>query len=376
MAKRSAQQPDGVCKLGNPVDFMEDIYNMMGKMIDLRSDTVTWPTDEMRQAMANAVVGDDVYGDDPTVLELEQLAARMLGKEAALFVSSGTMGNQLAIMSQTSPGDEIILSDRCHIVWHEAGAAALISNVQLRCLPVEAGKMALLKIEETIRKTPEDIHSPTTRLICLENADSDGFVHDLAYMRAVRAIANRYNIAVHLDGARMFNASTALGINAAELAAEADTVTFCLSKGLCAPFGSILAGPKKTIDLARRKRKILGGGLRQSGIMAAAGLIALRDMSGRLGEDHANAARLAKSLAAMGVEWFAVEREPKINMVFARAQNYPLSDGELVEQLRQNGILVNSPDDGVFRFVCHYWVTPEDLDTFLRLLKEFAAAKT
>lgn len=348
---------------------------MMGKKIDLRSDTVTWPTEAMRKAMAEAEVGDDVYGDDPTVLELEQLAARMLGKEAALFVSSGTMGNQLAIMAQTSPSDEIILADRCHIVWHEAGAAALLSSVQTRCLPVENGKMALARIEDAIRKTPEDVHSPTTRLICLENADSDGFVHDLAYMRQVRAIARKYNIAIHLDGARLFNATTALGITAAELAAEVDTVTFCLSKGLCAPFGSILAGPRKTIDLARRKRKILGGGLRQSGIMAAAGLIALRDMSGRLGEDHANAARLAKSLAELGDDWFAIEREPQINMVFFRALNYPLSDTELVEKLRQHDILVNSPDDGVFRFVCHYWVTPEDIDTVLGLLKAFAAAK-
>jgi threonine aldolase len=349
---------------------------MMGNKIDLRSDTVTWPTDAMRQAMASAVVGDDVYGDDPTVIELEQLAAQLLGKEAALFVSSGTMGNQLAIMAQTSPSDEVILSDRCHIVWHEAGAAALLSSVQTRCLPVVAGKMDLVRIEDTVRKTPEDIHSPTTRLICLENADSDGYVHDLSYMRSVRAIAQRHQIAVHLDGARLFNATAALGISPAELSAEADTVTFCLSKGLCAPFGSILAGPKKVIDLARRKRKILGGGLRQSGIMAAAGLIALQEMAGRIGEDHENATYLAQSLAKLGEEWFAIERQPQINMVFVRPQNYPLSDLELVDQLRQRSILVNAPDEGVFRFVCHYWVTRADLDAFLRMLEEFAVGRT
>lgn len=344
----------------------------MGNLIDLRSDTVTWPTESMREAMAKAIVGDDVYGDDPTVLELEQLAAQILGKEAALFVASGTMGNQLAIMAQTSPSDEVILSDRCHIVWHEAGAAALLSNVQLRCLPVREGKMDLARIEDTIRKTPEDIHSPTTRLICLENADSDGYVHDLGYMRSVRAIANRHQVSVHLDGARLFNAATALGVKPAEIAAEADTVMFCLSKGLCAPFGSILAGPRKVIDLARRKRKILGGGLRQSGIMAAAGLIALRVMAGRLGEDHANAACLARSLESMGDEWFVIEREPQINMVFFRTKNYPLQENELVSQLKTHGVLVNSPDDGVFRFVCHNWVTSEDLDKLVSLLRELA----
>jgi len=283
---------------------------MMGKWMDLRSDTVTWPTEAMRQAMATAEVGDDVYGDDPSVLELEKSAAEMLGKEAALFVASGTMGNQLAIMAQTRPSDEIILSDRCHIVWHEAGAAALLSHVQLRCLPVEYGRMSLHQIEATIRKTPEDIHSPTTRLICLENADSDGTVLDLAYMRAVRELATRYQTPVHLDGARLFNAATTLGVPASELAREADTVMVCLSKGLCAPVGSILAGPKHVIDLARRKRKILGGGMRQAGVLAAAGLLALREMTRRLGEDHQNASYLARKLATLGDKWFKIEREP------------------------------------------------------------------
>lgn len=345
---------------------------MMGNWMDFRSDTVTWPTEAMRQAMAAALVGDDVYGDDPTVLELENSAAEMLGKEAALFVASGTMGNQLAIMAQTRPSDEIILSDRCHIVWHEAGAAALLSSVQLRCLPVENGKMSLRQIEATIRKTPEDIHSPTTRLICLENADSDGTVLDLAYMQAVRELATRYQIPVHLDGARLFNAATALGIQASELAREADTVMFCLSKGLCAPVGSILAGPRHVIDLARRKRKILGGGMRQAGVLAAAGLLALREMTRRLDEDHQNARYLAQRLANLGASWFKIEGTPQINMVFFRLDQYPRSAENLVSELKKRHILVNGADEGVFRLVCHYWITVEDIDHLLEMLTELA----
>ena len=345
---------------------------MMGKWMDLRSDTVTWPTEAMRQAMAVAEVGDDVYGDDPTVLELEQSAAELLGKEAALFVASGTMGNQLAIMAQTQPSDEVILSDRCYIVWHEAGAAALLSSVQLRCLPVQNGRMDLGQIAATIRKTPDDIHSPTTRLICLENADSDGTVLDLSYMQAVRALATRYQIPVHLDGARLFNAATALGVPASDLAREADTVMFCLSKGLCAPVGSILAGPRLVIERARRKRKILGGGMRQAGVLAAAGLLALREMTVRLDQDHQNARHLAQALGGLGDNWFKIERAPQINMVFFRLDHYPVPADRLVHELKQRNILVNAADDGVFRLVCHYWVTTEDLDRLVEILSELA----
>lgn len=347
---------------------------MMHNFIDLRSDTVTWPTETMRQAMATALVGDDVYNDDPTVRELETFAAELLGKEAALFVASGTMGNQLAIMAQTQRGDEVILSDRCHIVWHEAGAAALLSGVQLRCLSSRSGKMDLTAIEATIRKTPEDIHSPRTALICLENADSDGYVHELAYMQAIKEIASAYGVPVHLDGARLFNAATALQVDARELTACVDTCMVCLSKGLCAPFGSILAGPRPVIELARRRRKILGGGLRQAGIMAAAGLISLRDMVGRLSEDHANASWLASQLASQP-DWFHLERTPQINMVFFRLKKYPLSAAALVEQLTRRQILVNSPDDGVFRLVTHYWVTRADLERLMAVFSELAAGE-
>ncbi|MDD2534802.1 MAG: GntG family PLP-dependent aldolase [Eubacteriales bacterium] len=345
---------------------------MMGDNIDFRSDTVTWPTEAMRLAMAQAPVGDDVYGDDPTVLLLEREAARMLGKEAALFVTSGTMGNQLAIMAQTRPTDEIILSERSHIVWHEAGAAALLSNVQLRCLPVENGLMDLAKIEATIRKTPQDIHSPTTRLICLEDADSDGNVPDLEYLKKIRALADRYHVAVHLDGARLFNAATALNVSAAAISREVDTVMCCLSKGLCAPVGSILAGPQVVIDLARRKRKMLGGGWRQAGMLAAAGLIALRDMSGRLADDHALAQKLAADITALGPNWFTLVSKPQINLVFLQLTGYPLNGDVMTTRLRERGILINAPDEGVLRLACHYWITPEDVTYLLTVLKEIA----
>jgi threonine aldolase len=347
---------------------------MMHNIVDLRSDTVTWPTEKMRQAMAQATVGDDVYGDDPTVRELETYSASLLGMEAALFVASGTMGNQLAIMAQTHRGDEVILSERCHIVWHEAGAAALLSGVQLRCLPVSAGKMNLTTLEQTIRKTPEDIHSPKTALICLENADSDGYVHEIAYMAAIKKIAAQYGVPVHLDGARLFNAATTLGVDPRELTACVDTCMVCLSKGLCAPFGSILAGPRNVIEIARRRRKILGGGLRQAGIMAAAGLIALHEMTGRLHEDHDNATWLFNQLSHLP-QWFHLEQTPQINMVFFRLDQYPLPAVKLVDELAHRQILVNEPDNGVFRVVTHHWVTRADLERFLAVIAELAVSE-
>jgi threonine aldolase len=344
---------------------------MMNETIDLRSDTVTWPTPAMRQAMAAAPVGDDVYGDDPTVNELEREAARLLGKEAALFAASGTMGNQLALMAQVVRGNEVILSDRCHIVFHEAGAAAILSGAQLRCLPVHKGQMALEDVEKAIRKTPEDIHSPRTDLICLETADSDGVVLPLDYLRAIRALASRYKIPVHLDGARLFNAATALATPVQEIAACADTIQICLSKGLCAPIGSLLVGPAETIALARRKRKILGGGMRQAGILAAAGLIALREMRLRLQEDHATARWLADQLARRP-DWFELVRQPEINMVFFRLTGYPVAENQLADKLAEQRILINGPDEHVFRFVTHYWVTPDDAATVVALLVRLA----
>lgn len=344
---------------------------MMNEIIDLRSDTVTWPTQAMRQAMSEAVVGDDVYGDDPTVNQLEQEAARLLNKEAGLFVVSGTMGNQLALMAQVERGHEVILSDRSHIVMHEAGAAAILAGAQLRCLPVENGEMDLNRLEQTIRKHPEDIHSPRTDLICLENADSDGLVLNPAYLKAVRIIADRHQIPIHLDGARLFNAEARGPLDAPEIAAFADTIQICLSKGLCAPVGSVLIGSEKTIALARRKRKILGGGMRQAGVLAAAGLIALRDQRARLKEDHQNASWLAEALMNFPA-WFEVIRKPEINMVFCRLTGYPIPADELVAQLAKRHVRINPPEDGIFRFVTHYWVLREDLEKFVNLLIDLA----
>ncbi len=341
--------------------------------VDLRSDTVTRPTPEMRAAMAEALVGDDVYGDDPTVLRLEAEGARMLGKEAALFVASGTMSNQLAIMSQTRQTNEVIIAETSHVVVHEAGAAALLSGVQMRCIPVADGLMDLGRIEAAIRKTPEDIHSPTTALIEYEQADSDGRALPLAYQKEIRSLANRYGVRVHIDGARLFNAATALQIDPAEIAAQGDTVSVCLSKGLCAPVGSLLIGPRETIELARRKRKILGGGWRQAGILAAAGLLALEVMTKRLGEDHANARFLAEELQRRD-QWFRLERFPQINLVFFRLTGYPLSADELHRRLEEAGVLTNPADEGVIRWATHNGVSRAMLEDVLRLVDSFAAA--
>ncbi|MDR2841993.1 MAG: threonine aldolase family protein, partial [Spirochaetaceae bacterium] len=228
-------------------------------IIDIRSDTVTNPTDAMRQAMAHAEVGDDVYGDDPTVNKLENLAAQTMGKEAALFVPSGTFGNQLALFTWCPRGSEVILGEECHIIQHEAGAASIIAGVQLRQIHAPDGNIDPLEIEKRIRKA--DLHSPETSLICLENAHSSGKAVPLETMKAIRVVAEKHHIKVHLDGARIFNAAASLGCSARDIAACTDSVMFCVSKGLCAPVGSLLCGGKKFIDDARNKRKIMGGGL-------------------------------------------------------------------------------------------------------------------
>lgn len=321
------------------------------KYIDLRSDTVTWPTLEMRQAMARAEVGDDGYGDDPTVNRLEKMAAEKLGKEAALFVPSGTMGNQLAIFTHIQRGEEVITAEDNHIVMHEAGAAAVIAGAQLRCLKADKGRVDLCELERTIRKTHE---VPKTGLICLENAHSSGVVHDLDYMCRVKEIADRHQVPIHLDGARIFNAAACLRVDAAEIAAYADSVMFCLSKGLCAPVGSILAGTADFIRRARPKRKIMGGSMRQAGVLAAAGIIALEKMTLRLPEDHERAVQLASLLSRIpGVET-ALE-DVHINMVFIRFR-CPVDTDALMQRLKSNGILANPPEDGVMRLVTHYYI--------------------
>lgn len=332
--------------------------------IDLRSDTVTWPTPAMRRAMADAEVGDDVYGDDPTVNKLEALAASMLGKEAALFVPSGTFGNQLALYTWCERGSEIILGEHCHIIQHEAGAASVVAGVQTRTIPAPRGLMPLASIEAHIREN--DLHYPPTSLICLENAHSSGSVLSLAYMQEVHALAKQYNLPVHLDGARIFNAAASLGIDAKEIAQTSDSVMFCLSKGLCAPVGSMLASTKQFIDRARRKRKIMGGAMRQAGILAAAGIIALTEMTTRLHEDHDNARYLAEQLAkipSVKIDTDALDT----NMVFFKIHS-AIDSTYVVECLTQAGIRINPPEFGYYRFVTHYWICREDIDKAVQTL--------
>ncbi|WP_148714285.1 threonine aldolase family protein [Chitinolyticbacter meiyuanensis] len=334
-------------------------------MIDLRSDTVTQPTPAMRRAMSEAEVGDDCYGDDPTVLRLEQKAAGLLGKAAALFVPSGTFGNQLALATHCQPGDEVIVGDDCHIVQHEVGAAGLIGGVQLRTLDSQLGALDAEAIRRRIR-IGDDIHIPRTGLICLENAHSNGRVIPLAAMRDAAAVGREHGVPLHLDGARIFNAATALGVDAAEIAAHADTVMFCLSKGLAAPVGSLLAGPVDFIARARKRRKLLGGGLRQAGVLAAPGLIALDAMRLRLGEDHARARALATCLAALpGIELDL--GSVQINMVWFRFTR-AVDEVALMTALAAAGIKANPPEFGWMRLVTHWQIDDAALDTVITVL--------
>jgi threonine aldolase len=309
----------------------------------------------MRKAMAAAEVGDDVYGDDPTVNRLEELGAEMTGKEAAVVVPSGTFGNELSLFTWCPRGTEVVLGDECHIIVHEAAAAAVIAGVQTRCIPAPDGVLRPEELRKRLRK--RDLHAPAASLICLENAHSLGRAVSLADMDAVKKIAGEWALPVHLDGARIFNAALALGCKARDIAARADSVMFCLSKGLCAPVGSLLAGPKDFIQEARFKRKIMGGGMRQAGILAAAGIIALTEHPRLLAEDHRRAQQLARALG--DIPGIAVNPgEADINMVYFR---FPPAAEEgraarIADFFAQAGIRINPPENGVFRFVTHYWI--------------------
>ena len=328
------------------------------RYIDLRSDTVTQPTQEMREAMYKAEVGDDVYGDDPTVNKLEEYAAGLAGKEAALFVPSGTFGNQLALFTHCKRGSEVILGDDCHIVEHEVGAASVIAGVQLRTIPSEKGALPPEAVESKIRG--RDIHCPETGLICLENAHSNGRVIPLENMDKIYLIAAKHNIPVHLDGARLFNAAASLGIKAPAVTAFCDSVMFCLSKGLCAPVGSILAGTRPFIDKARKGRKLMGGGMRQAGLLAAAGLVALEKMTVRLVEDHRNAMLLGDELAK--IPGIKVNMEDiHINMVFFDLSETAVDPDVFMKGLQEKGIKANPPDNGIMRLVTNYWTSSGDI---------------
>jgi len=329
----------------------------MRRLVDLRSDTVTVPTPEMRRAMANAEVGDDVYGEDPTINRLQERAAELLGKEAALFVPSGTMGNEIAIKVHTHPGDEVLIDEDCHIVKWELGAAAFISNVQMHTLSNQRGMVPVQEYAKRIH--PGDDHVPPTRLICLENTHNaaGGVVLPLGYMREVWELAQRHRVAVHLDGARIFNAAIALEVPAKELAACADSVMFCLSKGLACPVGSMLCGSRAFIEEARRVRKILGGAMRQAGILAAAGLVALDTMIDRLAQDHARARRLAEAIA--NLPGFSVDLETvQTNMVYVQTRQ---PARYVVQQLETLGVFCLDVFAHTVRLVTHKDVDDEDI---------------
>lgn len=339
-------------------------------MIDFRSDTVTHPTPAMREAMAKAEVGDDVYQDDPTTNRLEALAAEVLGKEAALFVPSGTMGNQLALMTHTRKGDEAIVSEQSHVFEHEVGAAAVLSSLNLYPLSFENGVYDANQIEAAINSS--DIHEPPTTLICLENALANGRVVPLEVMHEIKAMADSHGIPVHLDGARIFNAAAALGVSAKEIAACVDSASCCLSKGLCAPIGSVLVGTSEFIGRARRYRKMLGGGMRQTGILAAAGIIALTDMTKRLGEDHENAVILANLLNE--IDGISVDAPSvQINMVFANIDWTNLD--QLQPWLRERGVIIGGYTGTEVRFVTHYGIDEGDVRHLAELLSEFPAIR-
>lgn len=334
-------------------------------MIDFRSDTVTRPTKEMREAMATAIVGDDVYQDDPTIHELEDLAALMTGKEASLFVTSGTMGNQLSIYTQTNRGDEIIVGKSAHIKNYEVGASAVISGVNYHLIQEIDGMMPLSKIEKGIRGN--DVHFPDTSLICLENAHGSGKVLPIDYMKSVYKLAKEHNLFVHLDGARIFNAATALNVDVKEITKYADSVTFCLSKGLASPIGSMLCGTKTFIEKARRGRKLLGGGMRQVGILGAAGLVSLGEMTKRLHVDHENARYLANKLVKLdGIE--VDYNRLDINMVFIKTViNYP----NLIEYFKKIGILLGGYKGQYLRLVVHNDISKSNIDELVETFEKY-----
>jgi threonine aldolase len=332
------------------------------RVVDLRSDTLTRPTAEMSRAMAEADVGDDVFGEDPTVNKLEELAADRMGKEAALFVASGTMGNLVSLLAHCGRGEEIILGSFAHTFYFEQGGSAAVGGIHPRTLPNQPdGTLLLADIEGAVRT--DNVHFPRTRLIVLENTHNlcGGYPLDIAYMQAVDAIARRHGLKIHVDGARFFNAAVALGLPAAKLAADADSLSFCLSKGLGAPVGSVVCGSREFISEARRARKILGGGMRQAGVLAAAGIVALNEMVDRLADDHANARKLAEGLAELP----GVVLDPeqiRTNIVYFEVDRKDMTVEELVKRLDESGARMLPVGPGRIRAVTHYHITAEDID--------------
>ena len=339
--------------------------------IDLRSDTVTQPTPEMRAAMARAEVGDDVYGEDPTVNRLQELAAERTGKEAGLFVASGTMGNLIAILAHCQRGDEAIVGKRNHIFLHEAGGLSVLGGVHSSQLPNQPdGSLRLEDVAAAIRA--DDPHEPVTRLVCLENTHNacGGVYQTPEYTRQIAEFAHARGLSVHLDGARIFNAAVAQGVSARDLAGPVDSLTFCLSKGLCAPVGSVLCGSKPFIARALRLRKLLGGGMRQAGILAAAGIIALEKMVDRLAIDHDRAKKLADGLRQIPGLDFEMGM-PATNMVFLSLKaDVKCTTEQFIDRLKGRGVLIGATGERSYRLVTHYWIDAAGVDKALDAFRE------
>lgn len=340
----------------------------MREFIDLRSDTVTVPTQEMREAMAQAPVGDDVYGEDPTVNRLEELAAFKTGKEAALFLPSGTMANQVAVLTHCQRGEEVIMEAQAHVFYYEVAGLAVLAGVQTRPIPGKDGKLSPIQIEEAIR--PIDIHVPRTSLICLENTHNraGGIVTTPEELAEIKKVADKYQIPIHLDGARVFNAAISLNRNVKELVKDVDSVMFCLSKGLASPVGSILAGKKEFIHQARKMRKLLGGGMRQAGILAAAGIISLEKMVDRLAVDHKNAKILAKELNGIGGIKIHLSKV-QTNIVLLDLSETTMDAPSLLHKLTERNVRASQFGPYTVRLVTHKDIGLEDIEETIEKVK-------
>jgi threonine aldolase len=338
--------------------------------IDLRSDTVTLPTDEMRTAIYNAELGDDVFAEDPTTNRLQRMAAELMGKEAGLLVSSGTQGNLVCTLTHCKRGEEVILGDTSHIFLNEAGGMAAIGGIHPHTIPNQPdGTMRLEDIEAAIRGDNE--HWPRTRLICLENTHNrcSGAVLTPDYCASVASRARRHNLSVHCDGARIFNAAVALGVDVKEFTRHVDSVMFCLSKGLSAPIGSVVCGSQTFIAEARRNRKMLGGGMRQCGIIAAAGITAIEVMIERLREDHDNARHLAEGIEKIPGLSIDVQRV-QTNIVYCDLTADHIQPDELVDKLGKREIKILRTGPSRYRMVTHYGISRENIDTTLKTLRD------
>ena len=343
------------------------------KTIDLRSDTVTLPTPAMREAMASARLGDDVFGEDPTTIELEQKVAALLGKEHGLLVPSGTMANLIAVLTQCARGDEVILGNRSHTFLYEAGGISALGSVHPHALPnADDGTLDVEDLEAAIRA--DNVHFPRTRLICLENTQNQcgGRILRPDYMSQVKRLAEAHQLEIHLDGARLFNAAVALGISAKILAQEADSVSVCLSKGLAAPVGSVLCGSRRFIDEARRTRKLLGGGMRQCGIIAGCGMVALDQMRDRLAEDHILAQQLALGIARIG----GLSIQPdhvETNIVFFEVSAESVQASDVASALDKRGVKVLALGERRLRAVTHFGIETQDITSALDALETVMA---